>query len=358
MKHILIVKMSSLGDVLHLMPALSEAKLHCTDVQFDWVVEKSFAQLPSWHPAVDQVIPVAFRQLRRYTWRMWWQPEWRHFLKQLRGQRYDLVIDAQGLMKSAFITRLAKGRHLGLNWRSAREGMASLFYNDRVDVDPQLHAVIRMKRLIAQALSYECDDDKIDYNLELPSVELPFELPNQAFLIFFHGTTWVTKLWPESYWRELAERAQQEGITVYLPWGNDDEYARAQRLAEGLEKVHVLPRLSLVQLAQLLVAASGTVTVDTGLGHVAAALAVPTVAIYGATDPKKTGTRGHNQTHLAANFVCAPCLQKECTYTKPSSVTPACYTQLPPNLVWQYVKRRCLENEQGSSYHLVGGESG
>lgn len=358
MKRVLIVKMSSLGDVLHLMPALSEAQAHYPDIQFDWVVEPGFSQLPSWHPAVDQVIPLAFRKLRGYKWRMFWQPEWRQFLQQLKTRHYDLVIDAQGLIKSAFITRLARGQRVGLNWHSARESVASLLYNDRCDVDPQLHAVIRMKQLMAQALNYECDDDKIDYNLVLPSVELPFDLPKKDFLIFFHGTTWVTKLWPESYWRELAQRAQQEGITVYLPWGNDDEYARAQRLAEDLDQVHVLPRLSLEQLARLLVAASGVVTVDTGLGHVAAALAVPTVAIYGATDPKKTGTRGHNQTHLAANFVCAPCLQKECTYTEPSSVTPACYTQLPPNLVWQYVKRRCIENEQGSSYHLVGGESG
>lgn len=353
---VLIIKMSSLGDVLHLMPALSEAQYHYPHIQFDWVVEESFAQLPSWHPAVTQVIPVAFRRLRKYTWRMWRQPEWQDFLKQLRAQHYDLIIDAQGLIKSAFIARLAHGQRAGLSWRSARESLASCVYHKRYPVDPTLHAVIRMKRLMAQALQYQCDDDKIDYNLELPAVDLPFSLTDSRFLIFFHGTTWVTKLWPETYWRQLAHRAQQEGLVVYLPWGSDEEYQRAMRLAEDLEQVHVLPKLSLIQLAQLLVKAAGTVTVDTGLGHVAAALAVPTVALYGATDPKKTGTSGHNQTHLAAKFECAPCLQKECTYTKPSSVTPACYTQLPPNLVWQYVKRRCLDNEQGSSYHLVSGE--
>lgn len=355
---VLLVKMSSLGDVLHLMPALSEAQQHHPDIEFDWVVEKGFAQLPSWHPAVNQVIPVAFRKLRKHTWRLWWQPEWQAFLKQLRSQRYDLVIDAQGLIKSAFIACLARGPVAGLNWPSVREGPASWTYKKRYAVDPTIHAVVRMKRLMAAALQYPCDDDKVDYNLELQPVALPFSLPDKRYLIFFHGTTWVTKLWPESYWRELAGIAQQQGLVVYLPWGSDEEYQRAQRLAKDLDNVHVLPRLSLIQLAQLLKEAAGVVTVDTGLGHVAAAMATPTVALYGATDPAKTGTRGHNQTHLAANFVCAPCLQKECTYTKPSSVTPACYTQLPPNLVWQYVKRRCLEHEQGSTYHLVGGESG
>lgn len=355
---VLIIKMSSLGDVLHLMPALSQAQYHYPDMTFDWVVEKGFAQLPTWHPAVNQVIPVAFRQLRRYTWRLWWQPEWQSFLKTLRAQHYDLIIDAQGLIKSAFIACLARGRRAGLNWHSVREGPASWVYHQCYAVDPTMHAVTRMQRLMAQALHFPCDDDKVDYNLELPPVDLPFSIPQRRFLIFFHGTTWVTKLWPETYWRQLGYRAQQAGCTVYLPWGSDEEYQRAERLAKDLDHVHVLPKLSLVQLAQLLAKAAGTVTVDTGLGHVAAALAVPTVALYGATDPKRTGTRGHNQTHLAAHFECAPCLQKECTYTKPSSVTPACYTQLPPDLVWQYVKRRCLENEQGSSYHLLSGESG
>jgi heptosyltransferase I len=140
------------------------------------------------------------------------------------------------------------------------------------------------------------------------------------------------------YWRVLAERVTQAGYAIYLNSGNAEEYARAQRIADGFVNVHAMPRKKIAELAQLLRSASAAVALDTGLAHLAAALAVPTVSLYSSTDPQKTGTFGVSQYHLRAEFECAPCLQKTCTYTKESTVQPACFASLDPEKVWKKMR--------------------
>ncbi len=162
------------------------------------------------------------------------------------------------------------------------------------------------------------------------------------YLVFLHGTTWVTKHWPEAYWRELAERMGERGWSVRLPWGNAAERQRAERLAEGLENAAVLPRLSLAGMAKVLAGAPACVAVDTGLGHLAAALDVPTLSLFGPTNPGLTGAYGRSQVHLGSDFPCAPCLQKTCTYQPTEEdrklfdlrhEQPLCFTRLNPQRV-------------------------
>jgi len=330
---VLIIKMSSLGDVLHALPALTDAGNALPGIKFDWVVEESFAQLPAWHPLINKVIPVAFRRLRKTPVKSLLSAEWRQFLKILRAEKYDLVIDAQGLVKSAFITFLARGPKAGLNRASAWEPLASIVYQKKYAVDPEQHAVTRVRQLFAQALNYVMPATPANYSLD----RMQFAKNNPVvgdYVLFLHGTTWATKLWPENYWIELAKLLQTKQIKVYLPWGNVEEKERAERIA-AFSGAEVLPKYKLNEMIAIVAGAKAIVAVDTGLGHIAAALSVPTISLYGPTDPQKTGTVGDNQIHLAAKFGCAPCLQKICTYPGASAEKPACFTTVAPSLVWK-----------------------
>ncbi|WP_238739096.1 lipopolysaccharide heptosyltransferase I [Pseudomonas putida] len=336
---VLIIKTSSLGDVIHTLPALTDAAHAIPGIRFDWVVEEGFAEIPSWHPAVDQVIPVAIRRWRKNLWQTIKSGEWKAFKQRVRERKYDLVIDAQGLVKSAWLTRYVKAPVAGLDRYSAREGWASRFYDRLLSVATGQHAVERVRQLFAMALAYDLPEGIGNYGLDLDRLQLP---PAAPYVVFLHGTTWATKHWPEAYWRELAERMGRRKLEVRLPWGNPAEKARAERIAQGLNNCQVLPKLNLAGVARVLAAAKACVAVDTGLGHLAAALDVPTLSLFGPTNPGLTGAYGRTQIHQASDWPCAPCLQKKCTY-KPSADDlarfdlkrewPLCFTRLNPEHV-------------------------
>jgi len=336
----LLIKTSSLGDVIHTLPALTDALRAVPGIRFDWVVEEGFAEIPRWHPAVDQVIPVAIRRWRKHLWQTIKSGEWRQFKQRVREHSYDLVIDAQGLVKSAWLTRSIKAPVAGLDRQSAREPLASRFYDRRLAVARGQHAVERVRQLFALALGYDLPAGTGDYGLDTSAWE--GQKTAAPYVMFLHGTTWDTKHWPELYWRELAERLGQAAIQVRLPWGNEAEYARAHRIAAGLKNTQVLPRLNLAGVAQALAGARACVAVDTGLGHLAAALDVPTLSLFGPTNVGLTGAYGGGQLHLASDFPCAPCLQKKCTYQPTPEDQrrfdlkrewPLCFTRLNPERV-------------------------
>ncbi len=326
---VLIIKTSSLGDVLHTLPAVSDAARQLPDVRFDWVVEEAFTEVPAWHAAVDEVIPVALRRWKRSPVRVLRAGEPQAAVRHLRRRQYDLVIDAQGLLKSAVISRFARGRRAGLDRDSAREPVAARAYRMKYAVPRNQHAVERVRQLFAAALDYELPASPPDYGIR----ERFASQGRQRYLVFLHGTTWPTKHWPEGYWAELAGRVAGQGMQVKLPWGNEAERQRAERIATAHESVEVLPRMQLGELATLIAAASGVVGVDTGLVHLAAALGTPCITLYGATDPGLIGTLGEAQLHLQAQFACAPCHSKKCSFGGASAVHPACYETLGPGRV-------------------------
>ncbi|MBI2379937.1 MAG: lipopolysaccharide heptosyltransferase I [Gammaproteobacteria bacterium] len=338
---VLIIKTSSLGDVIHTLPALSDAARAIPGIRFDWVVEESFAEIPAWHPAVATVIPVAIRRWRKHLLSLRRDPVYRRFVAVLAESPYDAVIDAQGLLKSAWIGFKARGPRHGLDADSAREPLASWCYQYKHRVPRGQHAVERVRQLFAQALGYALPDTPADYGLDGARLFETEVAPRR--LMFLHGTTWVTKHWPESYWRELARLATAAGYTVRLPWGSAEEEARARRIAGLSPAIEVLPKLNLRGVARELASCQAAVAVDTGLGHLAAALAVPTVSLYGPTNPALTRAYGPGQVHLAAEFQCAPCLRKQCTYTGASEVQPACFGRLPPERVWQALEALLAE---------------
>ena len=292
---VLIVKTSSMGDVLHTLPALTDAQQAIPGIQFDWVVEEGFAQIPSWHAAVDRVIPVAIRRWRKAWFSAPIKAERKAFRDAVRLQQYDAIIDAQGLVKSAaLVTRLARGIKHGMDWSTAREPLASLFYNRKHHIAKQQHAVERTRELFAKSLGYAKPQSQGDYAIAQHFVN-ECNADTGHYAVFLHATTRDDKHWPEANWRELIELLNNTGIRIKLPWGAPHEEERAKRLAEGFPYVDVLPRMSLEEVARILAGAKFVVSVDTGLSHLTAALDRPNITLYGPTDPGLIGGYGKNQ---------------------------------------------------------------
>ncbi len=282
---LLLVKTSSLGDVLHNLPVVSDIRFHLPHAQIDWVVEDSFADLPALHPEIRQVITVSMRRWRKSWWAA--RHEIRATCSSIANTSYDLAIDTQGLLKSAAITRCARTLRFGYDRHSAREPLASLFYDRTICVTKGLHAVERNRQLAAAALGYELQG-VADYGIHTPSLTLPW-LPDFPYVTLLHATSRDDKLWGEDNWISLGKRIHQAGFRSVLTWGNEKERDRAARLHTVLPDSVLAPRLNLKEAATLLGHSRAVIGVDTGLSHLAAALGVPTIGIYVATDPKLTG---------------------------------------------------------------------
>lgn len=337
---VLLIKTSSLGDVIHTLPALTDAARAIPGIRFDWVVEEAFAEIPAWHPAVERVIPVAIRRWRKHLLATWRSGEWAACKRMLGDAGYDLAIDAQGLLKSALLCRHVVAPVVGLDRRSAREPLASLFYDRVVSVPRNQHAVERLRQLFAAALGYGVPEMPGDCGIDRSRFGGEGEVA--PYLVFLHGTTWPTKYWPEAHWRSLAQRASEAGYRVHLPWGSEVERARAERIAEGIAGVRVLERMNLAGISRVLAGARGAVAVDTGLGHLAAALATPCVSLFGPTHTGLTGAYGPSQRHLEAALGCSPCLQERCRIApEPAAVHwPPCMDALDPDRVWGALQER------------------
>lgn len=286
MSDILIIKTSSLGDVVHQMPAITDAVRSVPGLRLSWVVEEAFAPLARLHPSISEVIPVATRRWRskltaRATWR-----DIADFNTRLREPEFDKVIDTQGLIRSAIIARLAHGERHGYDAGSVREPFAARFYDVTHTVARALHAVTRNRLLTGLSLGYQPSDD-IDYGL-IP----PARSNEGAYAVLLHGTSRTSKEWRAEDWIEIGRWLQARGISVVLPWGTETERQTAERLSGAIEGSRVLPKQKLDLTAEVIANALLVVGVDTGLMHLAAAYRVPLVGIYVSTDPGLTGPVG------------------------------------------------------------------
>lgn len=313
---LLVVKLSSFGDVIHTFPAITDLKAVRPDIEVDWLVEEGLAPFVALHPGVAQIHTVAFRRLRKpvTNWPRLVGDTWR-LRRTLRERKYDLVVDLQGLMKSALPARLA-GTVSGYDVASAREPAATRLYRRRFAVARDLHAVERTRRLVAAAVGYPVADRAGRYGIAVagppdPALGLP---PRYAMVM--HAASWPTKLWPEDNWRALLPEMAGDGRGIVLPWGSPDEKARAERLASGISGAVVLPQVMAgADLAAVIGGAEMTVGLDSGLMHLAAALNVPGIWLYGPTDPGLTGPYGEGQTVIQSTWPKAPCRRRTCTDT-------------------------------------------
>jgi len=288
MPRILLIKTSSLGDVVHNLPVVSDIALQVPGAVLDWVVEEAFADIPALHPRVSSVLPVATRRWRRSPWRPATWREAARFRRRLQAHRYDLVLDTQGLVKSAVIARLARGVRCGADGASAREPLAARLYDRAYAVARGRHAVERNRALAALAFGYALPPTPPDYGLRVPPAALSDDLPRD-YVVCLHATSRASKLWPAERWTALLHTLARRGLTPLLPWGAPHERTAAEALAAGCPAARVLPRLSLRRLAVLLNQARAVVGVDTGLVHLACALGRPTAAIYTGSAPALTG---------------------------------------------------------------------
>ncbi len=301
MSEIMFIKTSSLGDVIHNLPAVTDVWRHRPAARISWVVEEDYAPLIRLHPAVAEVIPVA---TRRWRWRLHRPAIWyevRTLLHDLRSRPYDAVIDTQGLFRSALLSRLVRGRRHGFGQDSARETLATLFYDVHHSVTRRLHAIDRNRALTAQVLGYTFAET-IDYGLAPVAKGDPWP----RYAVFIHGSARREKEWREERWIMLGQALRSAGIAIRLPWGNAAERARSERLAVAIRDAEIPDRQPLDDMARLIGEATIVVGLDTGLTHLAAAFGVPLVAIFGGSDPNLTGPRGSGPITIVGNETRSP----------------------------------------------------
>jgi heptosyltransferase I len=302
MAEILFIKTSSLGDVVHHMPAVTDARRHLPDARLSWVVEEAYAPLARLHPAVDEVISVASRRwranpLKPATWR-----EIGRFRHAIQERSYAAAIDTQGLVRTALIAHAIRGTRHGYDWASIRERLACPFYDVRHRVTRRAHAIERNRTLCGLALGYE-PTQPIDFSLDR------FAIAHKAasdYAVLIHATAQAGKEWATAHWVAAARGLRDRGLDVVLPWGVEAERARSEAIAAASGLGKLPERRPLDEVAALIAGASLVVGVDTGLVHVAAALGVPLVAIFIGSEPGLTGPMGSGLIEVVGGKGAAP----------------------------------------------------
>ena len=308
----MIVKLSSLGDVVHAMPVVHDIARAHPGAVVDWVVEPAFAPLVRRVQGVNAVIELPLRRWRKAWWTAGVRAEWRAFMAQLRAHRYDAVLDLQGLTKSATVARLAHGVSYGMANRtegSSFELPARWLVDRAIRVEPHTHALDRSRELAARALGHPIGGPP-RFGLHAQPQPQPLALARypDPTLVLVHGTSRDDKLWPEVSWVELGRRATAQGWRIALPHAGAAESARAQRIAAALgEPASVWPAMGLDALVDRLAAAQGVVGVDSGLSHIAVALDLPHVQVYNFATAWRTGPQpAHGQRHQVSVQALAP----------------------------------------------------
>ncbi|MFJ3056095.1 lipopolysaccharide heptosyltransferase I [Herbaspirillum sp. NPDC087042] len=283
---ILIVRVSSLGDVVHNMPMVADIHRHFPGAQIDWVVEEAYTSLVRLNPLVRNIIPIALRRWRKSLFSATTRAEIGAFRRQLRAERYDVVFDTQGLLKTSVVMRMARlagdGRRIGLanaTEGSGYEPVSRIFHHQSIPVDRHTHAVTRARLVAACALGYQLEGPP-DFAMQAPPQQRWPWMPQQPYVVFFHGTARAAKQWPQAQWIKLGQALAARGLPVLLPWGSSREQQAAQVLAAGIPGATVLPALPLMQAVALVQQARLVIGLDTGLTHIAAAYGQPTVELY------------------------------------------------------------------------------
>ena len=337
---VLIIKLTSMGDLMHALPALTDAVKAIPNIEFDWVVDKTFSEVPLWHPAVKNVITTAHRQWKKNIIQSWREGLLSQFNQKLNKYDYDLVIDLQNNMKSATVSWFYKGDVHGFDKGYCRERFAYKAYEHRYAIPENQHAINRIRQILSQALAYPLVDTPPDYGTNFEQYDLPelnFVLP-EKYLIFVHNASWLSKIWPLTSWQGLINKVVEHGYSVLLPCGNDEEQQRAQQIAAVNEKAHALPRLTLNEIAALTYRADAAMCSDTGLAHLAAVAGTPAQTIYGATDTDLIGTVGRHQHHIVSEMNCAPCYKRTCPRPEAINGEPVCMDEISIETAWHRLR--------------------
>ena len=287
MVRILIIKTSSLGDIVHCLPVINDIKYFVPESSIDWLVEECFADVPRLHPGVDSVITISLRTWKKNlrkksTWIGLYKS-----IKAIRENHYDIIIDFQGLLKSAFFTLFTRGDIHGFDKTSIREGAASYFYKFTHTVSKQIHAVVRNRELASKCFQYELLDQSAHFGLEIHNIN-NFNL-SERYVVLIHGSSKKSKQWPKEHWLKVIQFFNVLGLRVLLPWGNLEEYHFSKALRKASTNSLVLPKMNISDLANVISGAKCIIGVDSGLTHLGNALGIPTIGLYMDSNPYLTG---------------------------------------------------------------------
>ena len=352
---ILVVRLSSLGDILHLFPAISDLRRGFPDAEIHWLVEPAFAEMVAWHIAVTKVISVPLRAYKKKWWKI--PLLLMKLRRQLHAEHYDIVLDGQGLLKSAVLSRLAGAPVYGFDAKSARESIATRFYQKTARVPDGLHVIEKNRQLVSQLFSIDIIQ-KPDFGIEKfreermhSEISVPLkETIRMPSVVLLHGTTWTSKYWPENSWHELARELTRQGWQCLVPWGNQEEHQRAVRIkAAAGEQVRVLPKLSLAELMSILLHVRAFVSVESGIGHLAAALDIPGVMLHGPTDPGYSGILDKQCRHITSGLYCSPCFKRECPRLKTRQGIPPCQQKIQPKKVANMCLAMAVPTHEGGN---------
>jgi len=279
------------------MPMICDIRCYYPDANIDWVVEESYVDLVGTNPIVRRVVPIALRRWRKNLFSISTVIEIISFYRRIRQDKYDFIFDVQGLLKTGLVMRIARlskfGKRVGLGNAtegSGYESISRLFHTNSIKVGLHTHAVLRGRQVAAKALAYTINKVP-DFNMQISqtrNIKLPFVLHKHTYVVLVHGSSKATKKWPVSCWAEIGNFLIERGLYVLLPWGNEEEKHNASNLAGLINKAHVLPKLSLIEVMSVIKYASLVIGLDTGLTHIAAAFNCPTIELYCASPRWKT----------------------------------------------------------------------
>jgi heptosyltransferase-1 len=330
---VLLVKTSSMGDVIHALPAVTDAFAAVPGLELDWCVEEAFADIPRFHPRVGTVHRVA---LRRWRHQLTSAAAWSEFLavrRQLRHGGYDRVVDLQGLLKSLLFARMPGAPITGY----VREAAAGLGYHHRPQVPPDVHLFERNRRIMAAALGYQPDLSRLDYGITPPPAPA-LVAGRDRLALLLHGTTWASKRWPTPFWVELAERLAARGLVPAVPFGDAAEQAVANAIAGRVGDTLVIPKSSLRDVAGIIGAAAVVIGTESGLMHLAAVFGRPTLALFAGSSPGNASPQGPRAGWIGATTACAPCGKRSCPLYPRRADLP-CHATVTPELVLDALDR-------------------
>jgi lipopolysaccharide heptosyltransferase I len=348
---VLIIKTSSLGDIIHALPVLSYLHQAAPDSRIDWVVEESFQDLLSDNPFIDRLVAVAFKRWRISPFSPHTLREVRAFRKFLQEREYDLVFDIQGNTKSGLVCWLSNSkRKIGFNHNNLQEQLNALFTNQKVALhSDDRHATLGYLRIISAPFSFDPGvftlktDIHTDYEDDDAAGKLVSQSGGDPVILFHTGTTWQTKLWHENGWIALAREilTRYTNAAILLSWGNESEHETSLRIAEQVgSRVQVLERLSLKSFSALLKRVDVVVGGDTGPVHLAAAVGTATVSFYRCTDGSLNGPKGERHVIVQSQLACTKCLKKTCEHDE------ECIRSITPEMISLGVEKILLERHK------------
>lgn len=334
MQRILIIKLSSMGDVLHAVPVLSDIKQALgEDTQIDWITEPNYACLLKDHPHIHQLHTLPLRKYKSFFKGIRSQ-EAKQLKQLLKKHPYDAILDLQGLLKSAWVSKWTKGKTYGYDNKSIREPLASWLYQNKVTVSKDLHAITRMRELAAKALGYMIPTNEPDYALNTHS-----SVNSRQQLILFPFTTWESKHWPKEHWQKLIALAAPN-YKIFIAWGSTEELAQAKQLYQPHTNCQPTPDLNIEGMKDFLQHCDAFIGVDTGFAHLATAMAIPGIMLMGPTDKNKSGPLGKHQIALDVSLPCRPCHKRTCVLPmEPNTLRPACLAAIQPEFVFNTLKK-------------------